>query len=160
MLVTCKALRLISEAGYVDMKEQALPQIAARYQVSVLHRRRPTGLPVRSLADYVGALRTYHRRKTGRPAITDPLAEDWRPTFSLVEDGALVDPLASVHDSVVLRGGRLEAGAVAVRSVVCPRAAVRRDAPAVDRLVTADADNANTAATAPRERKGKRVVQL
>jgi N-acetylglucosaminyldiphosphoundecaprenol N-acetyl-beta-D-mannosaminyltransferase len=138
MLIRCKTLRLISEAGYVDMKEQALPQIASRYEVSVLHRRRPTGLPVRTLGDYVGALRTYHRRKSGRAAITtDPLAEDWRPTFSVVEEGASVDPLASVHDSVVLRGARLEAGAVAVRSVVCPRGIVRRDVPAVDQFVTA-----------------------
>lgn len=138
MLVRCKALRLISEAGYVDMKEQALPQIASRYDVSVLHRRRPTGMPVRTLTDYVAALRTYHRRKDGRPAIsTDPLAEDWRPTFSIVEKGAAVDPLASVNDSVVLRGGRVEAGAVSVRSIVCPHGVVRRDEPAVDQFVIA-----------------------
>jgi mannose-1-phosphate guanylyltransferase len=140
MLVTCKALRLISEAGYVDMKEQALPQIASRYDVTVLHRRRPTGLPVRTLSDYVTALRTYHRRRGGRPAITtDPLAEDWRPTFSIVEEGAVVDPLASVNDSVVLRGGRVEAGAVVVRSVVCPRGVVRREDTAVDQFITAPA---------------------
>jgi N-acetylglucosaminyldiphosphoundecaprenol N-acetyl-beta-D-mannosaminyltransferase len=141
MLVTCKALRLISEAGYVDMKEQALPQIASRYDVSVLHRRRPTGLPIRSLSDYIFALRTHHRRSAGRPAITsDPLAEDWRPTFSIVEDGAIVDPAASIHDSVILRGARVEPGAVAVRSVVCPRGIVRRDVPAVDQFVTASPD--------------------
>lgn len=137
MLVTCKALRLISEAGYVDIKEQALPQIAARYQVSVLHRRRPTGLPIRTLGDYVMALRTHHRRKSGRPAmVSDPLAEDWRPTFSIVEEGAEVDPLASVHDSVILRGGKVEAGAAVVRSIVCPGGIVGRDVPAVDQLVT------------------------
>lgn len=140
MLLTCKALRLIPATGYVDMKEQALPLIASRHDVSVLHRRRPTGLPVRSLADYVAALRTYHRRKTGRPTITDPLAEDWRPTFSVVESGAVVDPLASVNDSVVLRGGRVEPGAVVVRSVVCPRGIVRREQPAVDQFITSQPD--------------------
>jgi ADP-glucose pyrophosphorylase len=106
---------------------------------------------VRTLADYVTALRTYHRRKSGRPAITtDPLAEDWRPTFSIIEEGAAVDPLASVNDSVVLRGGRVEAGAVTVRSIVCPGGVVRRDEPAVDQFVTAAAAAGSKAAAAGR----------
>ena len=56
MLVSCRALRLIPARGFVDMKEQALPLIAAKYDVRVMHRRRPTGLPVRSLTDYIQAL--------------------------------------------------------------------------------------------------------
>lgn len=135
MLVSCRALRLIPSRGFVDMKEQALPLIASKYDVRVMHRRRPTGLPVRSLSDYIQALRFHHRHKSGRPAATDPLAEDWSPTFSLVEDGAMVDPSARLHDSVVLRGGRVEPGAVVVRSVVCPGTTVGRDRTAVDLIV-------------------------
>jgi hypothetical protein len=135
MLVSCKTLRLIPTSGYVDMKEQALPSIAARYEVTVMHRRRPTGLPVRSLADYTMALRHYHRRRMGKPAVSDPLAEDWLPAFAIVEDGARVDPRAHVHDSVVLKGGIVEAGAVVVRSVVCPGGVVRKDRTAVDQFV-------------------------
>ncbi|HLL89121.1 MAG TPA: WecB/TagA/CpsF family glycosyltransferase [Tepidisphaeraceae bacterium] len=135
MLVTCKTLRLIPDAGYVDMKEQALPAIASRFDVKVVHARRPTGLPIWSLGDYVAALRSHHRRghagEGHRPA-ADPLAEDWRPTFSIVEDGATVDPTAKVHDSVVLRGGVVEPGAVLVRTVVCPGGVVRRDKTVVD----------------------------
>jgi N-acetylglucosaminyldiphosphoundecaprenol N-acetyl-beta-D-mannosaminyltransferase len=136
MLVSCRALRLIPSRGFVDMKEQALPLIAAAYDVRVLHRRRPTGLPVRSLGDYIQALRFHHRHKSGRHSENDPLAEDWSPTFSLVESGAHVDASARLHDSVVLRGGRVEPGAVVVRSVVCGDATVARDRTAVDRLVT------------------------
>lgn len=135
MLLSCKALRLIPSRGFCDMKEQGLPLIASKYDVRVLHRRRPTGLPVRSLADYIQALRFHHGRKSGRPAGSDPLAEDWSPTFSLIEDGAFVDPSARVHDSVVLRGGRVEGGAVVVRSVVCPDTIVLPDRTEVDRLV-------------------------
>jgi len=135
MLVTCKTLRLIPPRGFVDMKEQALPLIAGKFDVRVMQRRRPTGLPVRSLQDYIQALRYHHRRKSGRVAATDPLAEDWSPTFSLVEPGASVDHSARVHDSVVLRGARVEPGAVLVRSVVCPDATVGRDRTAVDQLV-------------------------
>jgi hypothetical protein len=118
------------------MKEQALPLISSKYDVRVLHRRRPTGLPVRSLSDYIQALRFHHRSRNGRHSENDPLAEDWSPTFSLVEGGAQVDASARLHDSVVLQGGRVEPGAVVVRSVVCPDATVGRDRTAVDRLVT------------------------
>jgi len=139
MLLTCKGLRLISPHGFVDMKEQALPLIASRYDVRVMHRRRPTGLPIRSLSDYIQALRLHHLHKSGRPAPHDPLAEDWSPTFSLVEQDATVDASARVHDAVVLRGARVDAGAVVVRSVVCPGAVVVRDRTAVDQLVVSAA---------------------
>ena len=136
MLVTCKTLRAIAEAGYVDMKEQALPEIAKRYDVQVLARRRPTGMPIRTLEDYIRALRSHHRRKAGKRQSIDPLAEDWNPSFSLIEPGAQVDPAARVHDSVVLSGGVVEAGAVLVRSVVCPGGLTRRDTTAIETFVT------------------------
>ena len=135
MLVTCKTLRLIPATGFVDMKEQALPLIASKYDVRVLRHRRPTGLPVRSISDYVQALRFHHLRRNGRLGSTDPLAEDWSPSFSIVEPGATVDASARVHDSVVLRGARVDPGAVLVRSVVCEGAVVSRDRTAVDQLV-------------------------
>jgi N-acetylglucosaminyldiphosphoundecaprenol N-acetyl-beta-D-mannosaminyltransferase len=158
MLVSCKTLRLIPETGYVDMKEQALPQIAAQYDVRVLNRRRPTGLSIRTLEDFIHALRYHHRRKAGKPAPgavaaatgLDPLAEDWSPLFSLIETGATVDPSARIHDSIVLDGGVVEAGAVLVRSIVCPGGVLRRDKTAMETFVTADASSARRTA-----RKGK-----
>jgi hypothetical protein len=154
MLITCKTLRLIAPHGYVDMKEQALPQIASHFDVRVVNRRRPTGLPIRTLEDYVQALRYHHRRKAGKRVAIDPMAEDWNATFSLVEDGATVDASARVHDSVVLRGAVVEPGAVLVRSVVCPNAVVRRDKTAVDSLVTGHRD----AKVAAREARVARVA--
>jgi len=136
MLVRCKALRQIASTGFVDMKEQALPLIASSFNVRVIHRRRPTGLPVRSLTDYIQALRFHHRGRSGRPASADPLAEDWSPTFSLVEPGAKVDASARLHDAVVLKDAIVEPGAVVVRSVVCVGALLGRDRTAVDQLVT------------------------
>ena len=59
----------------------------------------------------------------GETVATDPLAEDWRPSFAIAEAGAEVDQTARVHDSVVLAGGVVEAGAVVVRSVVAAPAA-------------------------------------
>jgi hypothetical protein len=147
MLITCKALRMIPSTGFVDMKEQVLPVIASRFDVRVIRRRRPSGLPVRTLEDYVQALRFHHRRRAGKPVSSDPLAEDFAPAFSLVEAGAQVDGTARVHDSIVLSGGVVEPGAVLVRCLVCPGAVVRRDRTAVDQFVTAAPTNGRPART-------------
>jgi N-acetylglucosaminyldiphosphoundecaprenol N-acetyl-beta-D-mannosaminyltransferase len=138
MLVACKTLRSIADTGYVDMKEQALPQIALSFDVRVVRRRRPTGLPIRTLEDYVQALRLHHRRRQGKPFVADPLAEDWSAAFALVEHGATVDPSARIHDSIVMSGGLVEPGAVLVRSIVCAGEVVRRDKTVVDQLVCTD----------------------
>jgi N-acetylglucosaminyldiphosphoundecaprenol N-acetyl-beta-D-mannosaminyltransferase len=137
MLVTCRSLRLIPPMGFVDMKEQALPLIADRFDVRVLQCRRPTGLPLRSLSDYVAALRAFHA-PSGRPMTVDPLAEEWKSMFAIVEPGAAVAPSARLYDSVVLSGGAVEAGAVVVRSLVTASGVVRKDRKAVDSYVTAD----------------------
>jgi hypothetical protein len=138
MLVACKTLRSIADTGYVDMKEQALPQIALNFDVRVVRRRRPSGLPIRTLEDYVQALRLHHRRRQGKPFLADPLAEDWSAAFALVEQGATVDPSARIHDSIVMSGGLVEPGAVLVRSIVCAGEVVRRDKTIVDQLVCTD----------------------
>lgn len=150
MLIRCKALRQIAATGFVDMKEQALPLIASSFNVRVMQRRRPTGLPVRSLTDYIQALRFHHRGKSGRPASADPLAEDWSPTFSLIEAGAKVDASARLHDAVVLKDAIVEPGAVVVRSVVCVGAILGRDKSAVDQLVTHSSVETNS-------RQGRKV---
>jgi ADP-glucose pyrophosphorylase len=90
------------------------------------------------LEDFVQALRLHHRRRQGKPFIADPLAEDFSPAFALIEPGAMVDPSARVHDSIVLEGGVVEAGAVLVRSIVCAGEVVRRDKTIVDQFVAAD----------------------
>jgi N-acetylglucosaminyldiphosphoundecaprenol N-acetyl-beta-D-mannosaminyltransferase len=140
MLVACRTLRSIAETGYVDMKEQALPEIALKYEVRVVRRRRPTGLPIRTLEDFVQALRLHHRRQQGKPFIADPLAEDWSPAFALIEPGATVDATARIHDSIVLAGGVVEAGAVLVRSLVCAGEVVRRDKTLVDQCICTTAE--------------------
>jgi hypothetical protein len=132
MLVSCKALRLIPKVGFVDMKEQALPIIARQCDVRVVQCRRPTGLAVRTLSDYIAALRALH--KPIRATATDPWAEEWKSTFTIVESGATVAPSARIHDSVILSGANVEAGAVVVRSVV--DGTVKRDRKVVDESIT------------------------
>jgi hypothetical protein len=136
MLVRCGALRSVPVTGFVDMKEQALPQIARRFDVSVVSRRRPSGLPIRTLDDYVEALRLHHKALSGRAtAPASAFTEDWEPTFAIVEKGASVDGSARLHDAVVLAGGRVEAAATLVHSVVCPGGVLRRGQMTVDDFV-------------------------
>ena len=136
MLVRCGCLRTIASEGFVDMKEQALPAIARRGSVLVERRQRASGLPIRTLSEYLEALRRYHRRLSGETGDGDPFREAWRATFGLVEEGARVDSGVRVHNSVVLNGARIEGGAVIVHSVVCGQAVVRRDRMVVDQIVT------------------------
>lgn len=135
MLIRCGVLRSISPVGFVDLKEQALPQIAASHKVTVVNRDRPIGLSTRRRADYLRALFQYHRRLANRDNVSDAFAEEWKPTFSIIEPGARVDPTARVHDSVVLRGGRVERGATLIHSIVCVGGVVRRKQMVTDRVI-------------------------
>ena len=140
-LIRCATLRQINPVGFIDLKEQALPHIAKRFDVRVVHCRRPTGLPLRTTADYIGALKQWHRgpgRLPGsRRGQIDPLAEDFSRGFAIVENGAWVDSTAYLHDAVVLRGARVEAGVAAVRTLIGPRALVKRDTRAIDTFLDA-----------------------
>ena len=135
MLARCSAFGEVSRVGFVDLKEQALPAIARRHRVQVIEHERPIGLVVRTLGDYIGALRRYHGDLAG---VSESLAdlEDWNPQFSLVEEGTNVHPTARIHDSVVLGGAVVEENAVVVRSVICGGGRVRRGQMAIDQLVT------------------------
>ncbi|MBI1367281.1 MAG: hypothetical protein GC162_01360 [Planctomycetes bacterium] len=137
MLVQCQVLEKISRAGFVDMKEQALPAIARDFRVGVVELDQPCGLPVRTLADYMSALRLRHLQLANKPVVNDPFAENIESTFSVIEDGAEVDSSARIHDSVVLAGSRVDAGAIVVRSLVCPGAVVGRNQRVIDRLMAA-----------------------
>jgi hypothetical protein len=130
-LARCGSLRVIPRIGYVDMKEQALPLIARESVVKVIHRPHATGLPVRTLKDYIRALRRYHRRGP----LKNAFEENWSPLFSIIESGAHVDATAQLHDSVVLSGGVVEAGALVARSVVCSGGVVKKNQFVLDRLV-------------------------
>jgi NDP-sugar pyrophosphorylase family protein len=136
--VRCGCLRGIPELGFIDFKEQALPEIASRHQVGVL-RHRSIGLPLRTPTEYLIALRKYHLLRHGVEPIAHPFVEDWRPVFKVVEQGAEVHASAEIPDSVVLAGGRVERGAVVVRTVVGPAGVVRRGRTVVDGFVNGPA---------------------
>jgi hypothetical protein len=135
MLVSCRALRVLPTIGFVDLKEQGLPMIAARYEVSVLNRAPTAGLPIRTPGDYLAALRARHRLDCGRSVCPAPFDERWDSAFAVVEPGAKVAADAVIHNSVVLAGARVDGGAVVADSVVCAGGVVRRREHVVRRLI-------------------------
>lgn len=138
MLLRCGVLRGIAPRGFVDIKEQALPSIARSHDVTVVRREHATGLPIRSLSDYIDALVYRHAQSTSPAGAFNPapFAERLTSTFSIIRDGASVDPSARIHDSVVLEGAAVHADAVVVRSVVCRDAVVPAGAQVVDHILT------------------------
>jgi hypothetical protein len=135
VLLRCGCLRGIAPSGFIDLKEQALPAIAARHSVRVVGGS-GAGHSIRRWNDYLAALRQRHWPSDA----PEPSAyqEQWQPLFGVKEEGSHVDESAGVHDSVVLSGGRVEAKAMVVRSLVGPGGVVRRGQVVVGRLVTAD----------------------
>lgn len=140
MLIRCEALKGISRVGFVDLKEQALPSISSGYRVKALACPGCVSPPIRTAWDYLAALRDLHLGHLGNEAApNDPFEEDWRPSFSVVEAGADVDPSARIRDSVVLAGGVVQAGATVLRSIVGPGGVVRRGRVVLSDLVAAAA---------------------
>lgn len=131
MLVRCGCLRDINRLGFVDFNEQALPQISQHHDVRVCCRPHPATRPIRTLPAYITALREYHqlRHPEARPI------QQWEPAFSIIEPGAQIHPSALIHDSVVLAGASVGPSTVLVRSVVCPRAVLKRGQTAVNCFV-------------------------
>lgn len=125
-LVRCGALASIRDIGFLDFKEQVLPKLGgAGHPVRPVIRESATAIPIRALDGYLSGLRAVARMRAGKPRDMDPFGEDWSPTFAIVEPDAVVDATATIHDSVVLGGARVERGAVVVRSVIGPTAKVK-----------------------------------
>ena len=134
MLVRCGCLRSVNRVGYIDLNEQALPAIAGTHDVRVVRYDRPVTRSVRTLHGYVAALRQFHLDQCPPADANRP--EVWQSSFAIVEPGAKVHPTALLHDTVVLDGGRVEADAVVVRSVVCRDGVVPIAGNATDRVVS------------------------
>jgi len=137
-LIRCGVLRTVREVGYVDLKEQALPDWLGRWNVSVVETQRAYAVRTRTIQEYLGAvLMQANGGHSGASVDEDPYREDWERSFSVIEPGAEVDESATVHDSVVLSGAKVGRGAVVVRSVVCPGGSVSAGTRCVGQVVAA-----------------------
>lgn len=136
-LVRCGTLRALPARGFIDFKEQALPALSRAHPIRVIQFPGGTTWPLRTLESYITGLRMLHGpRRDGQPVL-DPFAEDWKPAFSICEPGAVVEPSARIHDSVVLKGAHVGQGAMIVRSVLCAGARIAPGEVVADRVVAA-----------------------
>jgi hypothetical protein len=138
-LLSCRTLRDIPSVGFVDFKEQALPRMAASFDIRVVPWSRAGLHSVRTSKDYLAGLRQVHAlEQASRPGSSlGRTHEPWRPIFSIVEPEARVASGVDLLDSVVLRGGQVEEGAVVVRSIVAEGGLVRTGQLVQDRIVRA-----------------------
>ncbi len=128
-----ESLAALPAKGFIDLKEQGLPAIARHHDVRVVATSHTPPLPIRTLDDYIEALRT---TAPGQSPLDASSATDWRLRFSLAERGAQVDPTSRLHDSVVLSGGVVKKDAVLVRSLVGPGGVVDAGRSVFDEFVT------------------------
>lgn len=141
-LIRCGVLRSIREVGYIDLKEQALPEWLGRWKVSVVDVQRAYAARSRNLSEYLGAVRLQSQGgRLGASVDEDPYREEWERSFAVIEPGAEVAEGVTVHDSVILSGAKVGRGAVIVRSVVCPGAVVPAGARCVGRVVAGGGDD-------------------
>lgn len=151
ILIRCACLRGIRGNGYLDFKEQSLPQIAKEFVVKVAKSPRRAALPVRTLEQYIRTLRVLH---TGdlelevEPRI-DPYEEEWTAAFAMVDETASVAKGAIVHDSVVMRNAKVGAGAVLVRSLVCEGAVVEAGRVVYDSVIASESNESFNQTRAP-----------
>lgn len=138
-LIRCAVLRSVRDVGYVDLKEQALPDWSGRWKVRVVERQRPYAVRTRTVGEYLKAVRMDSSgRGAGSSVDEDPYREEWERSFGIVESAARVGEGAIVHDSVILDGARVERGGVVVRSVVCPGATVAPETRVVGQVFTSE----------------------
>lgn len=130
-LVACGALQQLPRVGFIDLKEQGIPQISRTHSVTIAKCGGRSGQSVRTVHGFLETARRFALGDSRKAAF----AEQWASEFSLIEPGARVSGTATVHDSVVLSGGRVGNGAVVVNSVVCPGGIVRSGQTVVDRVV-------------------------
>jgi hypothetical protein len=130
----------IPDIGFVDLKEQAISSAPDDERLRVARLPRGAAMPLRTLEEYIAALRAIHAPAAADGSVHEAPAqflESWQPRFAVVEDGAEVAAGAVLQDCVVLSGGRVGPRAVVARSVVCPGARVREGQVVVDKLVDA-----------------------
>lgn len=140
MLMRVSALRIVPEAGYMDIKEQWIPRCikegmtvrtsTARTFMPFALRTREQFLSASAVA--VGQSCPIH----DSPPVLGPLRVLTRTLDKTrIADDARVARDAVVADAVIMPGAKVGPGAIVVRSLVCPGAVVPAGAVVVDDVV-------------------------
>jgi len=129
----------VPDVGYIDLKEQLLPQLAKDGANVRVARLGDAILRLRELEGYLDAVaRDFARHGETKTRIAPNASVSGSAMVHgtcVIETGAVVEDGAVVHDSVVLRGATVGGGAVVSRSLIGPLALVRPRATHVGEVV-------------------------
>jgi UDP-N-acetylglucosamine transferase subunit ALG13 len=131
VIATRRALDAIPPLGFIDLKEQGLALMGKSHRVRVISTHKPIASSIRTPSEYLAALRLLHGGVTS-------LDEEGTSSFSIVEAGAAVAESASLHDAVILAGGRVDSRAFVASSIVCTSGTVPTGGEAISKIVTID----------------------
>ncbi len=140
-ITRCRALRMISPIGFVDIKEQWLARAtAAGLYVRVHCLSTPGALPLRTRTDFLVAARYANWQYCvgeGSSAALRRTGIDNYPYLRVVGRGAAVASNARIHNSVIMPGAVVGRGALIVRSVVCSSALIEPGSYVAEAVVSA-----------------------
>lgn len=122
-------LAQVPRLGYLDLKEQFIPQLVARGRRVELAELAETAVRLTDRRNYLRAIRIW--QSMGRSVGTPPSIAG----NSLVCDGVEISPGGFVLDSVVLPGATIGRGSVVARSVIGPLMKVPDQAVLVDAVM-------------------------
>lgn len=140
MLMRASSLRIVPEAGYMDIKEQWIPRcIKEGMRVRTSTTRNFMPLSLRTREQFLSASAVAAGQSCpihDSPPVLGPLRPLTRALDkSRIAEDARVARDAIVADAVVMPGAEIGAGAIVVRSLVCPGALVPAGAVVVDDVV-------------------------
>jgi len=133
-------LESVTRLGYVDLKEQLIPQLLAKGHRIEAAEFGDTSVQLNDRRNYLRALRIWRSRQGLGPEQTAAISG-----FSVVCPGTIIEDGAHIADSAVLPGAVVGEGAVIARSVIGPMIQVPAGAVIVDSLL-ADASVVSSAA--------------
>ncbi|MHC5024873.1 MAG: GlgC family sugar phosphate nucleotidyltransferase [Planctomycetota bacterium] len=167
-----EVLEIVRPVGYVDVKEQLLPDLYEQGRPARTVQMPDPVTRIRDLDGYLKALEIQERRaRVDDAAATRSGDARIAPTARIIghcqiASGVVVDDDAIVHDSVLLEGARVGRGCVVSRSILGPRAEVSRPRNRPGRVVTGAVVPASparkrdeAAGNAPPRRYGRRAAE-
>lgn len=128
-----RVLEIVPRIGYLDLKEQFLPQAVARGFRAVAARITPTAVRISDRRNYLRAVRIW--QETRRLPDAGHRSSSTGSGRSVICEGAVVHDRSVIRDSVVLPGAVIAGGAVVARSVVGPMIRIPENTIVVDGIV-------------------------
>ncbi len=146
-VIRCGSLASIASCGFVDLKEQWLPQILqAGRDARVVRLSEPGVLPLHTRREFLRAVQFAHSCSVHGETVPPDSRETSTGSFRVVCRGALIGPGATITDSIIMPGAVIGAGATVDRSVIPSRSEIKMGEKIADAVVRTRHDPVNRSA--------------